>query len=82
MFEVGKYYEFHMIEGGGDVTFWGIVEAYDHPLLKLEDERSAGVSFVFDGKVVGHGGGNVARGQIINVTSPNFVSAQEQPKPE
>ncbi|KTQ97556.1 hypothetical protein NS226_04215 [Aureimonas ureilytica] len=37
MFQVGKSYEFRMIEGDDEVVFLGDVEAYEHPLLKIRD---------------------------------------------
>jgi hypothetical protein len=79
MFEVGKKYEFHMLEAGDDVTFWGTIERYEHPLIKLEDTDALSISF---GDI--HGEGDVSAempatpGRIINVTSPNFVSAVQQ----
>jgi len=64
MFVVGKTYQFRMIEDGGEVTFAGEIEKYDHPLIKLADLQPS--------EMVGSG---VIPGQIINVTSSNFVSA-------
>ncbi|EJJ26566.1 hypothetical protein [Rhizobium sp. CF142] len=37
MFEVGENYEFRVIEDGDQVTFTGIIERYEHPLVKLKD---------------------------------------------
>ena len=80
MFEVGRHYEFKMIEDGDEVTFWGEVAAYDHPLLRLADGRMA-IQLVADApfEVVERAKrqeeASVVPGRIINVTSPNFVSA-------
>ncbi len=84
MFKVGKFYDFRMIEDGDEVRFGGYVEAYEHPLLKLEGgpERENPVRLMpgpapgeaaptSPGKIPGY------PGQIINVTSPNFISAVE-----
>lgn len=73
MFQVGKSYEFRMIEGGDDVTFSGIVERYEHPLLKLEDATFSGA--------LGPSGTTKSmteKGRIINVTSASFVGAVER----
>ncbi|WP_267550356.1 hypothetical protein [Rhizobium rhizogenes] len=82
MFEVGKSYEFRIIEGGEEKLIWGKVERYEHPLVKLEDEKPITVQFVtsldipakeetiYDG----------APGRIINVTSANFIGAQLRPE--
>jgi len=35
MCEVGKRYELR--EGDSDVRFWGEIEKYEHPLIKLKD---------------------------------------------
>lgn len=66
MFEVGKNYEFRMIEGGDEVTFWGQIEKYEHPLIKLSDLHLE-LRAVQKSETI--------HGRIINVTSPNFVSA-------
>lgn len=73
MFKEGAKYEFHMLEGGDDVTSWGTIEKYEHPLIKLEDTQVRVA-------VLGGGEGELKTypGKIINVTSPNFVSAEEQ----
>lgn len=80
MFTVGKRYEFRVIEGGEETRFWGVVEKYEYPLLKLEDfdaklevrlvppEGRASTKKVGSAKVAG---------RILNVTSPSFVSAEE-----
>lgn len=56
MFEVGKRYEFRILEGGDEITMWRVIEKYEHPLIKFSDHGSM-------------------RGEVINVTSPNFISA-------
>lgn len=68
MFEVGKRYEFRRIIGGDESSMSGRVESYDHPLLKTADETFDADSKFFPGGVV--------KGEIINVTSPHFISAQ------
>lgn len=82
MFKVGANYEFHMLEAGDDVTFWGTIETYEHPLIKLEDTKMPEVHIVAHetGEIVRKLGndGKVYPGQIINVTSPNFISAVEK----
>lgn len=80
MFEVGALYEFRTIEGGDEVVFRGVVEKYEHPLLKLEDTGPVVVRTMDEnGMVVSEAGDEtVYPGEIINVTSPNFVSAQKQ----
>ncbi|NKJ91778.1 hypothetical protein GFM14_09150 [Rhizobium leguminosarum bv. viciae] len=74
MFEVGKNYEFHMIEGGSETEFQGVIESYEHPLIKLKDSKPLTIQFV----------GSMATeevttpsypGKIINVTSTHFISA-------
>lgn len=80
MFEVGKRYEFRMLEDG-EVTFWGVVAAYEHPLLKLADSEPMKLITTI------HETGERVReidipshpGRIINVTSPGFVSAVLKP---
>lgn len=83
MFEVGKKYQFVKVEGGDECSFQGVVEAYDHPLIKLA--RSEPVTIVI--RMADSEGGDKEHfrqeipegppGQIINVTSTLFVSAQE-----
>jgi hypothetical protein len=83
MYEVGAKYELRMIEGGDEMLFWGVVEAYEHPLIKLADTPAIrtetidnkddhSIAFVEDPD------GEPIRGAIINVTSPNFISALKQ----
>lgn len=71
MFEVGKTYEIRMIEGGEETTSWHTVERYEHPLLKLADVKFE------DDDIMGPAGAEMP-GPIINVTSPNFISALEK----
>ena len=82
MFKVGSKYEFRMAEAGDEVTFWGTIETYEHPLIKLEDTQMPDINLVAQetGEVFRsiRGGDKVYPGQIINVTSPNFVSAVEK----
>ncbi len=84
MFEVGAKYEFRIIEGGDETQFWGTVESYEHPLIKLADtpamrsemansEDNFSLAFVEDPD------GTPTPGAIINVTSPNFISAVRRP---
>ncbi|RVO74425.1 hypothetical protein [Sinorhizobium medicae] len=85
MFEVGEKYEFRMLEAGDEVLFWGTIESYEHPLIKLEDtpavrgeaaDTEDGYSFA----LVADPEGQPIIGAIINVTSPNFISAVKQPE--
>lgn len=76
MFEIGKKYEIRMIIDGSETTFWRTVEKYEHPLVKFSDE-SIRISLPMP-----PGFGNKNRvteskivGEIINVSSPNFISA-------
>lgn len=74
MFEVGKRYEIKMIINGDETTMWRIVEKYEHPLLKFADtERKIKNEFLQGGTLVG---------EIVNVTSPNFISARIFQEPE
>lgn len=77
MFEDGKRYEFRMIEDGGEVTFWGVIASYEHPLIKLADsEPITLVTSIYEtGETVRETAIPSHPGRIINVTSPNFVSA-------
>lgn len=73
MFEVGQEYEFRMIEGGDEVLFWGDIEAYEHPIIKLRDHEITdplligGAERAPDERVI-------IPGKVINITSPNFIS--------
>lgn len=70
MFEVGRRYEFRMIEGGDEILFRGTVDRYEHPLIKIADAPASSPECR-----VQHG---PIRNPIINVTSPNFTSAYIQ----
>ncbi len=72
MFKEGARYKFAVIEGGDEVTFWGVIEKYEHPLIKLQDKQ-------YDLPLPG-GQRQLTNvpGKIINVTSSHFVSAEEQ----
>lgn len=83
MFKIGTKYEFRILEGGEEVTFWGIIESYEHPLLKLADTELSQLRVHIQpskgparSEVIG-GVGRKLPGQIINVTSTSFVSAVE-----
>ncbi|MBY5442097.1 hypothetical protein HFO93_01065 [Rhizobium leguminosarum] len=78
MFEVGENYEFRVIEGGDEIMFWGIVESYEHPLIKLQDTPAMTSKVLQDGisiALVADPTSPAYPGRIINVTSPNFISA-------
>jgi len=87
LFRVGRKYKFHMMVDGKETILWGTVEAYDHPLLKLEDVEPALLPNI---RILASEAGpvlaevkpdaieDVIRGQIINVTCPNFISAVER----
>ncbi|KEC75399.1 UNVERIFIED_ORG: hypothetical protein GGD51_002494 [Rhizobium esperanzae] len=83
MFEVGSKYEFRMIEGGDEVLFWGSVVSYEHPLVKLEDtpalkSQTTSTDDGFSISIVDDPEGRPTFGAIINITSPNFISAVKQ----
>lgn len=61
MFEAEKTYHFRIVQDGVETEFAGTVESYDGQLIKLLDYK------LEDGDVI--------NGAIINVRSPNFVSA-------
>lgn len=72
MFEVGKRYTFTMVDFEPDVgsiqqEISGIVERYDHPLVKLQDSHVEASDFDTTAFTI--------IGQIINVTSHHFVMA-------
>ena len=67
MFEVGKGYEFRTLEGGDETSWYGVIEKYEHPLLKTADVQFSPDSDFFPGGIV--------EGRIINVTSPAFIGA-------
>ncbi len=77
-------YEIRMIEGGDEVLFWGTVESYEHPLIKMEDTPAyTSATTDTDGfsiSLVADPNGKPSYGAIINVTSPNFISALKQPE--
>jgi len=66
MFEIGKKYEIRMIIDGDEATMWRTVETYEHPLVKFADVHIT--SDLLPGR-------SIMRGEIVNVTSPNFISA-------
>jgi len=68
MFEVGKRYEIRMIIGGDETTLWATIEKYEHPLIKFADVPPD--EFLNT---------EVLHGEIVNVTSPNFISATLSP---
>lgn len=70
MFEVGKRYEIRMIIGGDETTMWRTVEKYEYPLVKFADAHFDARNDYLPASTV--------RGEIVNVTSPNFISAVEQ----
>lgn len=85
MFQVGKHYEFRMIEGGGEISFEGSVEAYEHPMVKLKDVPKMDMPIQYappppPGAPASQAPRKIpARpGRIINVTSPNFIRAVEK----
>lgn len=71
MFTVGRTYEFRIIEGGDETVFAGTIERYEHPLIKLADIDMSAMSEPFRQP-------GIIKGQIINVTSANFISAVER----
>lgn len=74
MFEVGKRYEIKMLEAGSEITLSGVVERYEHPLLKLRDMPPANMD-IRDIRKNQKIDEQVVRGPIINVGSSVFVSA-------
>jgi hypothetical protein len=44
MFEVGRSYKFTMIEEDTRVSFTGVVEAYEYPLVTLQEGRIINVA--------------------------------------
>ncbi|HEV2575136.1 MAG TPA: hypothetical protein VGU72_25605 [Beijerinckiaceae bacterium] len=67
MFEIGKKYEIRMIIDGEETKFWRTVEKIDHPLVKFADTYFDSKNEYLQDRWI--------RGEIINITSPNFVSA-------
>lgn len=70
MFEAGKRYEIRMIIGGDETTMWRTVEKCEHLLVKFADSHFDAKNDYLAAKTV--------RGEIVDVTSPNFISAVEQ----
>ncbi|ABD88089.1 hypothetical protein [Rhodopseudomonas palustris] len=70
LFEVGKRYEFRMIIDGEETRFWRTIAQYQHPMVKFADVESKAVNELLKAKTL--------HGEIINVTSPNFISATIQ----
>jgi hypothetical protein len=70
MFEAGKKYEIKMIIDGEEAKMWQTVEKYDHPLLKFSDIDTKVLNEFIQAKTV--------RGEIVNVTSPYFISAKRR----
>ncbi|MET4701924.1 hypothetical protein ABIE65_004973 [Constrictibacter sp. MBR-5] len=68
MFEIGKRYEIRMIIGGDETAMWRTVEKYEHPMVKFATEH-------FDADK--YFSASTTPGEIVNVTSPNFISAVE-----
>jgi len=67
VFQVGKRYEIRMIIGGEETMSWGTIERYEHPLLKFADVNVRTPE--------SHLPDTTLYGEIVNVTSPNFISA-------
>jgi hypothetical protein len=67
VFQVGKRYEIRMIIGGEETMSWGTIERYEHPLLKFADVNIRSRE--------SHLPDTTLHGEIINVTSPYFISA-------
>jgi hypothetical protein len=83
MFEVGAKYKFRMIEDGDEILFWGDVETYEHPLIKLKDTPATKTETInteegFSIAIVDDPDRQPTIGAIINVISPNFISAVRQ----
>jgi len=62
-------YEIQMIIDGNETTMWCTVEKYEHPLVKFADVQIDAINDL---------PAHTIRGEIVNVTSPNFISAVEQ----
>jgi hypothetical protein len=56
-----------MIVDGEDALIWRIVEKYEHPLVKFADVHAKPVNEFLKERTT--------PGEIVNVTSLNFVSA-------
>jgi hypothetical protein len=67
VFQVGKRYEIRMIICGEETMSWGTIERYEYPLLKFSDVNIRSRE--------SHLPDTTLHGEIINVTSPYFISA-------
>jgi len=67
VFQVGKRHEIRMIIDGEETMSWATIERYEHPLLKFADANVRSLE--------SHLPDTTLHGEIINVTSPNFISA-------
>lgn len=78
MFKTGEKYEFHMMEGDSEVTFWGVIETYEPPLIKIADSEPVTIQLTGgdddEPKTLATIGAHP--GKIINTHSPAFISAQ------
>jgi hypothetical protein len=70
MFEIGKRYEIRMIRDGEEGTTSRIIEKYDHPLVKFADLNAKAIEPYLSERII--------RGEIVTVTSPNFIAATMQ----
>lgn len=77
MFEVGKEYEFRLIEGADETSFRGTIVEYEHPLIKLADPTAAMIVIEGLEEEPVELNSLPRAGRIINVTSLHFVSAVE-----
>jgi hypothetical protein len=80
MFEVGRRYEFRIIEDGIEVVFSGSVDAYEHPLVKLvgvyrPTTPKAGSPPHVVHPLAAREETITVPGRIINILSPKFISA-------
>ncbi|WP_376702525.1 hypothetical protein RQ479_21270 [Mesorhizobium sp. ISC25] len=80
MFTVGARYQFRMLEDGDEVSFSGVVESYEPPLIKLADSAPLQVrrSIQETGETVKTTDVPRHPGRIINTASPNFISALQR----
>jgi hypothetical protein len=78
LFKTGEKYEFHMMEGDSEVTFWGVIETYDPPLVKIADSEPITIQLVGsdDNEPVELTSIGPRPGKIINTHSSAFISAQ------
>ena len=85
MFNIGSRYRFQMIIDGEETSFSGVIERYEHPLIKLEDTNIERLRVVLHGEFntnaeeepLFEAPAQVIPGKVINVTSANFISAEE-----